>query len=279
LPAPNAGSATTIANNYQNSGSGNDNGDQADVRLDDQVTTTLHSFARYDYSRFNLLGEPVFGAAGGAGFGLGNTTGTDTVQNQSAATGFDYAFSSNLLTDFRFGFLDYHVSENKIDNGTAPAAVDGLPNLNTGLLESSGSPTYNVTDGTVSNFGDQGCNCPLLESEQVFQVNNNWTKTFGNHAVRFGADLRYAINLRNASDYNRAGELTFSNTTGAGSGIASILEGQIAQFQRFDVYNSTAATHQKRGAFYAQDSWRVTPKLTVNYGVRWDIILPMEPSV
>lgn len=284
LPAPNSG--TGITNNYVASGNGNNNGDQADIRLDNQTTANIHSFARYDYAHFSLLGEPVFGAAGGTGFGLGNTTGTDSVQNQSAAIGFDYAINPTLLTDFRFGFLDYHVDENKIDNGTSPATADGIANLNTGLLESSGSPTYDVTDGSVSNFGTQGCNCPLLESEQVFQVNNNWTKILGNHSVRFGADLRYALNLRNASDNNRAGELTFSNSTNnsantsngyggtAGIGLLSVLEGQIADFQRFDVYNSSAANRQKRGGFYAQDSWRVTPKLTLNYGVRWDIIFP-----
>ncbi|HEY6846712.1 MAG TPA: TonB-dependent receptor [Terracidiphilus sp.] len=59
-----------------------------------------------------------------------------------------------------------------------------------------------------------------------------------------------------------------------GSGLVSVLEGQIAEFQRFDVYNSNAANRQKRLAFYAQDTWRVTPKLTLDYGVRWDIIFP-----
>lgn len=281
LPAPNtAGTGTT--NNYAASGNGNNNGDEADLRLDDQVSGKIHAFARYDYARFTLLGEPVFGAAGGTGFGLGYTTGTDTVQNQSAAVGFDDAISSSLLTDFRFGFLDYHVDENKIDNGTSPATADGIPNLNTGLLESSGSPTYDVTDGSVSSFGEQGCNCPLKESEQVFQINNNWTKMLGNHSIRFGTDLRYALNLRNASDNNRAGLLTFDNSTNAGtvpggplgSGLVSVLEGQIAEFERFDVYNSNAANRQKRMAFYAQDTWRATPKLTLNYGVRWDIIFP-----
>jgi hypothetical protein len=216
LPAPNAGVGDTATNNYVGSGTGNNDGDQADIRLDYQVNQNLHAFGRYDYSIFRLLGTPVFGAAGGSGFGLGNTTGTDVVQNQSAAVGFDLALNANLLTDFRFGFLAYHVSENKIDAGTTPALNDGLPNLNTGTFSTSGSPTYNVTDGSISNFGEQGCNCPLDESEQVLQLNNNWTKLVGNHSIRFGADLR----------------------------------------------------------FYAQDSWRVTPKLTVNYGVRWDIIFP-----
>jgi hypothetical protein len=274
LPAPNAGVGDTPTNNYVGSGNGNNDGDQADARLDYQVNTNLHAFGRYDYAIFRLLGNPVFGAAGGSGFGLGNTTGTDVVQNQSAAVGFDYALSTTLLTDFRFGFLAYHVNENKIDAGTEPALADGLPNLNTGTFDTSGSPTYNVNDGSISNFGEQNCNCPLKESEQVLQLNNNWTKTFGNHSVRFGADLRYAFNLRDASDSNRSGLLTFSNSTGAGSGIAAVLEGQIAQFQRFDVYSQTSANRQKRGGFYAQDSWRVTPKLTLNYGVRWDIIFP-----
>ena len=174
---PNAGIGGATTNNYVGSGTGNNDGDQADLRLDYQVTTNLHAFGRYDYSIFRLLGPPVFGAAGGAGFGLGNTTGTDTVQNQSAAVGFDYAINSSLLTDFRFGFLAYHVSENKYDSGTTPALADGLPNLNTGSIDTSGSPTYNVNDGSISNFGNQNCNCPLKESEQVLQLNNNWTKT------------------------------------------------------------------------------------------------------
>jgi hypothetical protein len=274
LPAPNAGVGDTPTNNYVNSGTGNNDGDQADIRLDYQVNQNLHVFGRYDYSIFRLLGTPVFGAAGGVGFGLGQTTGTDAVQNQSAAVGFDYALNANLMTDFRFGFLAYHVSENKIDAGTTPALNDGIPNLNTGTFSTSGSPTYNVNDSSISNFGEQNCNCPLDESEQVLQLNNNWTKLVGNHSIRFGADLRYAFNLRNASDSNRSGLLTFGNNTGAGPGIASVLEGQIAQFQRFDVYVPTAANRQKRGAFYAQDSWRVTPRLTLNYGVRWDIIFP-----
>lgn len=274
LPAPNSGVGDTATNNFVGSGTGNNDGDQADARLDFQINQNLHAFGRYDYSIFRLLGPPVFGAAGGAGFGLGNTTGTDTVQNQSAAVGFDYALNATLLTDFRFGFLAYHVDENKFDAGTTPALNDGLPNLNTGVFDTSGSPTYNVQDGSISNFGSQNCNCPLKESEQVLQLNNNWTKIYGNHSIRFGADLRYAFNLRDASDSNRSGLLIFSNSTSAGSGIGSILEGQIAQFQRFDVYSTTAANRQKRGGFYAQDSWRVTPRLTLNYGVRWDIIFP-----
>ncbi len=272
LPAPNANGTGTV-NNFVASGSGQYNGDQADIRLDEQVSEKAHAFGRYDYSNYRLFGAPVFGAAGGTGFGIGNTTGTDQGQNQSAALGVDYALSAALLTELRFGFLDYHISDNKFTVGTAPAAANGIPNLNTGAFDTTGSPSYTIEDGSLSNFGNQGCNCPLTESEQVFQLANNWTKTFGTHSVRFGADLRYALNLRNASDNNRSGVLSFGQGS-SGLGLASVLFGEIDQFQRFDVYNNSAANRQKRGGFYVQDDWRVTPKLTVNYGVRWDIVFP-----
>ncbi len=281
LPAPNAaGTANGTVNNYVASGSGRYDGDQADVRLDEQLSQKAHAFGRYDYSNYRLFGAPVFGAAGGLGFGIGNSSGTDNAQNQSAALGVDYALSSTLLTDVRAGFLEYHVSENKYDAGTAPATAAGIPNLNTGAGDTTGSPTFTVEDGSIANFGNENCNCPLKESEQVYQLANNWTKIVGNHSIRFGGDIRYAFNLRDASDNNRAGVLSFGQGSSAisstvpGLGLASVLFGEVDRFQRFDVYNSTASNRQKRGGFYVQDDWRVTPKLTVNYGVRWDIVFP-----
>ncbi len=281
LPAPNSGAAGAISNNFVASGNGNNDGDDADIRLDAQATPRLHAFARYDYENYRLFGAPVFGAAGGSGFGVGNTTGTTQQQDQSAAAGFDWAVRPNLLTDFRFGFLNYHIAENMLGFGTAPAAAIGLTNLNQGTLDTSGNPTYNVEDGSISNFGTQGCNCPLLESEQVFQANDNWTLIHGNHSIRAGVALEYAMNLRNASDYTRSGELSFGNgstevpgASRSGSGLASILLGYVDTFQRYDVYSPNSANRQKRGGVYAEDSWRLKPNFTLNYGLRWDIVFP-----
>jgi hypothetical protein len=276
LPAANTNLSAT-QNNFAASGNGSVNGDQADVRLDYPVNDKLRTFGRYDYAIYRLLGAPAFGAIGGQGFGVTNTTGTSNVQNQSVAVGGDYVVNASLLTDFRFGFFSYHVSENKFSGGT-PATAAGIPNLNT-LPDTGGLPSFNVSDNSISNFGNQNCNCPLLESEQVFQINNNWTKVIGNHTIKFGGDIRYALNLRNASDNNRTGVFNFNNgatsgPNGTGSGLASLLFGDVNEFLRFDVYQNNAANRQKRLAFYGQDSYRATQKLTINYGVRWDIIYP-----
>ncbi len=281
LPGPNT-PGQGINNNYAASGSGSLNSDQADARLDEQLTDRLHLFGRYDIAFFRLFGTPVFGAAGGNGFGQFGSTGSTKVQNQSATVGLDYAVKPTLLTDLRIGFLSYHVAESKFA-GEVSATTLGIPNLNT-TPDSGGSSSFSFNNNSISNLGNQNCNCPLIQSEQVFQLNNNWTKTRGNHAIRFGADLRYAKNVRNASDNNRAGLFTFDNSTtgfagtgaaaSAGNDLASYLVGYAAHFQRFNVYINDQYDYQKRGAFYLQDTWRVTPKLTLNYGVRWDVIFP-----
>jgi len=86
------------------------------------------------------------------------------------------------------------------------------------------------------------------------------------------------LNLRNASDNNR----TVSSTStaappppnGAGSGLASLLFGHVNEFQRFTCIRMTRRKPSKSGGLHGQDSYRITQKLTVNYGVRWDIIYP-----
>ena len=138
----------------------------------------------------------------------------------------------------------------------------------------------------ISSFGDglgvARCNCPLTESEQQFQFVNNWTKIHGNHQIKFGADIRYAMNLRIPSDNNRTGEYNFSpevtsNGSSGGLDLATFLLGDVSSFARY-VNNPAAgaepAERQKRWFFYGQDTWRATSKLTVNYGLRWEIYFP-----
>ncbi len=56
--------------------------------------------------------------------------------------------------------------------------------------------------------------------------------------------------------------------------IATFLLGDVTTFKRYVSTVTTAAERQRRYFFYGQDTWRITPKLTINYGLRWDIINP-----
>jgi len=101
----------------------------------------------------------------------------------------------------------------------------------------------------------------------------------GNHTIKFGADIRYATNLRVPSDSNSTGQMNFysgisSNAGTGGLGLATFLLGDAGQFQRYYSTSLDASERQWRTFFYGQDSWRISSKLTFTYGLRWEDYLP-----
>jgi hypothetical protein len=179
-------------------------------------------------------------------------------------------------------------------------------------FEIPGPPQPSPTTPDLIRFGysilANGCNCPLFAAEQQFQWVNNWTRIHGRHIVKWGTDLRYVEGMRLANtilslrqvngipDFNMAaqfntaspaGRLIFGpaftsvpgtgNTTGLG--LATFLLGFVTGFERsvnLTSLNSTPTpeVRQRRWFFYGQDTFRVTPKLTLTYGLRWEIYFP-----
>lgn len=271
-------------NNFIGSGSGPYSANQWDTRIDYTMSDSMSLFGRFSMARFELAGTPLLGAIGGPGNGLNGLSGSSITHNYSLAIGATKTFSNSLLADFRFGYFKYNPTTHKWDEGATPGQDVGIPNVNFGDLFTSGWPSFQFQGGSIfSNYGDGlnvgRCNCPLVQSEQQFQWVTNWTKMAGNHQVKFGADIRYAMNLRVPSDANRTGVFNFdpATTSLAGTGgfeLASFLLGLPQSFQRFVSTTTDAAERQKRTFFYGQDTWRITPKFTLSYGLRWEIYFP-----
>ncbi len=294
LPQPNVPGAG-VSNNFATSGSGIFNTNQADARVDDKMGDRLHLFGRYTYFGGNLSGSPYFGAAGGLGYGAGGFAGTDAFRYQSIASGGDYVVSPKWLTDFRFGYYRIY------NNTTGPNANQalgnqlGIPNANVGDLSLNGGlPQFNIT--IPSNGANNGGNIeygtsanPTLQETSQYQFVNNWSHQMGNHNFKFGADYRYGKNhsVTIASNALRSGTYFFSASRTSGSmlvdgtsvaspgvGFATFLLGDTTTFWRTQTANVNAATRQNRFFTYAQDQWRATSKLSVNYGIRWELYTP-----
>jgi hypothetical protein len=305
FPAP---QSSAVLNNYVASGSGPFSQNSFDTRIDYAASSSLNLFGRFSLDYFKLSGKGSLGALGGPGTGLLGLAGSSITHNYSLATGFTKTLSNSLLTDVRFGWFKYNPQTQKPDGG-APMTAFGIPNANTSDPKTAGlgsfllGPDPNTGEGgapnngsalAISSFGDglgvARCNCPLTEREDQFQIVNNWTKTKGNHIFKFGADLRYARNIRIPSDNNRTGEYNFSPLatsnqtlpTGVpvgGLDLATFLLGDVTSMARYVtnpalVNINNAAERQKRLFFYGQDTYRVTSKLTLNYGLRWEIYTP-----
>jgi hypothetical protein len=295
LPLPNAGNGA-YTNNYISDGVQRFDTDQYDGRVDYNLTGNTHIFGRYTLANFDNYSPAAFGDAGG-GPSAFNFSGNSVDRNQSLALGFDHTFSPTLITDARFGFYRYRIRVQPNDLDTTPATDAGLPGLNTGSQATSGLPAFYVQGDGGFNFGYalgvNGCNCPLKQTENQFQWVNNWTKIAGNHTIKFGGDVRRGQQQRIPSDSHRSGELYFNDTTtsnplidfaaggngATGSAIASYLLGLPSSFSRyFTGSNYYPGLRQTRIFGYIQDTWRITPKLTMNYGVRWENYLPQTAA-
>jgi len=283
IPAPNAtGRDNGTRDNYVASGSEPFTENSVNARVDGRLSPDLNMFGRYSIGDFLRDGPTSFGAGGGQE--LVSLGGVSDAINQSLAFGIDKTISSNLLADFRFGFFRYKVNVLPFDFGTRPAADAGIPGLNFDDTFSSGLPAGFV-EGPVGGFnfgsglGVNRCNCPLDQNEKQFQVVGNVTRLVGDHSVKFGVDVRRAYNLRVPSDAHRSGELTFSSNrtslNGAGGlGLATFLIGDVTRLRRYVSANTEARERQWRHFYYVQDTWRVNSELTVNYGLRLDVINP-----
>jgi hypothetical protein len=279
FPNPTSSGAT---NNFVGAGAGPYNQNSFDVRIDYSASQSMSVFGRYSFNHCSLSGAPSLGAVGGVGFGPGGLAGSSIVHNYSLAAGVTKTFTNSLLGDFRFGYFKYNPVTDKPDSGQAAMTAFGIPNANMGDKFTSGLGEFDM-DGTGTNFGDglgvARCNCPLVESEQQFQWVANMTKMKGNHQIKFGADVRYAQNLRVPSDSNRTGVYSFSHlaTSNAGEGgldWATFMLGDVTNLGRYVSTSVNAAERQHRMFYYAQDTWRVTSKFTFNYGLRWEVYFP-----
>lgn len=291
FPLPNTNvEGTSYTNNYSASGAVAITGNLWNTRWDYYLNPKNTIFGRYSYQAFTEQAPGAFGLEAG-GPTIGNYAGLSNALNQSLAVGWTNTISPTLVNEFRLGYMRYHVFDVPNGFGTSPAADAGIPGLNLDKTYTSGMPFFSINNPTGPSaqlgyaLGVNQCNCPLTQSERQIQFVDNLNKIHGNHSLKFGADLRYALNLRVPSDSHRAGELQFnSSNTGVvnevggntvdGLGLASFLLGDVSGFSRYVSTSTDAEERQKRFFWYGQDEWRVSPKLTVTLGLRWEMIFP-----
>jgi hypothetical protein len=146
--------------------------------------------------------------------------------------------------------------------GTGPSFNGGIAPINPAL---EGVPSF-----AFNNYEFGLPQDVLREYNNTYQIIDNFTKIVGTHTLQFGADLHYdQINERNFDDAN--GAYTF-NGEETGVDFADYLIGAPQSFTQAS--QQLLDSRDKYFGVYAQDSWRARPTLTVNYGLRYEIMTP-----
>ncbi len=244
---------------------------QFDVRGDQNFGQRATVFARYTFKNAGQL-QPA---------DLTLPYSTAFAQYRIFASSFNYAFTPRLANEFRFGFTLERDGNANPFNGTAFNTSTGLAGLTPKFFNGTPHLQFNVVSSVGSRLGFE-------ERSRIFQFVDNVTVQRGSHTLRFGTDIRVF------SAYTEAGagydNFNFSSNPGqSATGISPTTDasgnvsnpGQPGQeFADFLIgvpyQSSTNTINQDNNgtghsyAFYAQDSWKATENLTLNFGLRYD---------
>jgi hypothetical protein len=226
-------------------------------------------FAYYSLDNYTE-NNPYPTAQGGAN--VPGFNGLNTGRAQLAVFGDTKAFGPSAVNEFR---LSYARDANDLGK---PAGGLGVSAASQGFVTGAGAlgivplapQSQGVENIIFNNFTIGSDPDRFYQVNNNFELSDNFSKVLGHHTVKAGAQLEYyQINTYPFADLN--GSFNFFGTE-TGLDFADFLLGIGSQYTQNDLRPFYG--RNKYAGFYAQDSWRATRSLTLNYGLRWDRIEP-----
>ena len=284
-----------------------DTQNQFTLRLDHHINQR-QNFSFYYYFTNDANFQPFydFQASGANIPGFGANVGSRYQQFNPSHT---WTISNSLINEARFTYMregqltfQHPQSTNLVqDSCSSPAAqavcFNGTSDSNSGPNSIVGqlgtSPQYGITTGLPSNR--QGV--PFIGVGGGFAIGNGWegelpqvgnsfmwtdslTWVKANHTVKFGADVRRS-RFDQTLYYNVSGDFTFNSTTENSVSYNDNYPGYLLGLD--DSYTQGSAQREdirNTGVYvFAQDSWKIKPSLTMNYGLRWELDTPLADAL
>jgi len=234
--------------------------DSYSLRVDQMFGYKFRLFARYAYSPSNVS------SAGSAGNLFGytpNDISKSAITTNTFTVGLDAKLSGAINNELRLNYsnLKSH-SQEELSNlgGATPISNSELAQIYpSGVSVSTSQLGFVLDDGSGFSYGQLG-----LNEQRQFSLNDNVSITKGSHALKFGVDFRLLEPLQEVSPYSLSLEFSGINDPSVGVNSGNVEGAYISSFTNIGVRSHNLS-------LYAQDTWHATPKLTLTYGVRWDL--------
>ena len=239
----------------------------------DAFTTKLdHQFSQ----KHKIAGLYFFDDSFFRKFGLGNIPGFPVISDertQDLNISETWVVSPRSLNEFRVSYLRDARGAEENPAVSAPPSSFGFTGIKTGLPASLESiPVINIFGGPIIG-GPGGGSGGGINIENLYMVADNFSRIVGRHTIKFGGDYR-SVNHKQQEVFVFDGQFNFGaggrNTTG--DAFADFVLGLPDSYSQGSA--SYERLHSNQAALYAQDSWHVRPNLTVNYGLRWELLAP-----
>ncbi len=271
FPLPNTGGSSAIANNYAENAANPISSDQGDMRIDHAINSKQSAFARFTYKHRDVIQTPGTISAAGLSPLVGNIAQPEVDFGLTVA--YNYILSPTVVNEVRTGFNGNHTGTNY--GITSAEMVNELGLVGIPQPYSVGG---NLPNFAITGFQTTGGTAYSITRNNTFQVLDTLTWTKGSHTLKFGGDFRrmtaYYSNVFASSRlgvYTYNGATTGSNGNGIiGSPYAAFLLGIPDKTQLDTVIQPDGNVYGYADGVFAQDDWKVTPKLTINYGLRWE---------
>ena len=242
--------------------------DKGALRLDGN--SRLGTLSAYYFADDYTVNNPYPAAQGGASVPGFNALNFGLAQLGSFSA--TKTFGANTVNEFHLSYMR--------NANTAGQPVGGVgPSLRSqGFVEGAGTPGIvplvpNIEGIANVSFNDFTLGVDTTGLRQVnntYQVADDWSHVSGRHSFKFGAAFHYdQVNTHPDAQSNGSFAFLGSET---GVDFADFLLGVPSSYTQAESQSFYNRTHYI--GLYGQDSWRVRPNLTLNYGVRWDVIEP-----
>ena len=257
--------------------------DQFDVRLDHNLGQSDRVFFKYSYDNTLLLTPGNVPVASGANIPIspylsadGTDTGTETpLKNWSATFNYVKVIGANIVNEVRVGAVRWNQYISPLGNALPTATAVGIPGVNIND-KSGGLPSMAITGyrnmGDASTYPENSQTVSFQYEDILTVVKNSHTFKFGGQFVRHRFNGFSAFPTRGTFDFN--GQFTRQiGTSISTTALADWALGATSGTNRNVLVGTFGMRFYNLNAFF-DDSWRATNRLTVNFGVRYELLTP-----